>query len=110
MNMRMMRRLSVADCRILLVVAFAQLVVAAALRAFGLAAVRSDAARFRRLAPTGGCGSEELIVWAILATGRRLPHVSTCLVRALVAELMFSPSTHPVSVTIGVRRGPNGSL
>jgi hypothetical protein len=110
MSMRLTRRLTAADWRLLLVVALAQIFVAAALRGRGLSAVRSDAARLRRLAATAAWGSEEQIVWAILATGRRLHWVSTCLVRALVAGLILGSSTRPVSVTIGVRRGPNGSL
>jgi transglutaminase superfamily protein len=110
MNMRMTRRLTAADWRLLLVVALAQLFVAGALRGLGISAVRSATTRFRRLAAMAACGSEEQIVWAILATGRRLRWVSTCLVRALVADVVLGSSTRPVSVTIGVRWGPSGSL
>jgi hypothetical protein len=106
----MTRRLTAADWRLLVIVALAQLLVAAALRGFGLRAVRSAAARVRRLAAMAVCGPEERIVWAILATGQRLGAVSTCLIRALVTGLVLGSSTRPALVTIGVRRGPNGSL
>jgi hypothetical protein len=108
--MRMTRRLTAADWRLLLVVALAQVLVAAALRCFGLSPVRSETARLRRLAAMAIRAPEERIVWAILATGQRLGPMSTCLVRALVASLVLGSSTRAALVTIGVRRGANGSL
>ena len=40
--------------------------------------------------------SDERIVWAIEATGRRLGRLSTCLLRALVAELVLDTGTRAI--------------
>ena len=50
------------------------------------------------------------MIWAIEATGRRLAGVSTCLVRALVAELALAQPERPLRLTIGVRHGSVGEL
>jgi hypothetical protein len=47
-------------------------------------------------------------MWAITATGRRLGSFSTCLVRALVAELALSSPERVLQIRIGVRRNGNG--
>lgn len=104
------RRLSPADWRLLAAVAVAQVVTAVALRAVPLPALRGGASRFRRLGRFLARGSDERIVWAIEATGRRLGRLSTCLIRALVAELMVDSNDGPVSLTIGVRRTATGTL
>ena len=104
------RRLSPADWRLLAAVAVAQVVTAAALRAVPLSALRTAASRFRRLARFLARGSDQRIVWAIEATGRRLGRLSTCLIRALVAELVVDPNDGPVSLTIGVRRTAAGTF
>ena len=104
------RGLSAADWRLLAVVAVAQIVTAVALRAVPLAAVRGGASRFRRLAHFLAQGSDDRIVWAIEATGKRLGRLSTCLIRALVAALMVDTNDGPVSLTIGVRRTSAGTL
>ena len=49
-------------------------------------------------------GSDARIVWAIEATGRRLGRLSSCLIRALVAELLIDSKGGPTCLTIGVRR------
>jgi hypothetical protein len=107
---RRRRRLSPADWRLLAAVAVAQVVTAAALRAVQLAALRTGLSRFRRLARFLARGSDQRIVWAIEATGRRLGRLSTCLIRALVAELVVDSHDGPVSLTIGVRRTAAGTL
>ena len=84
--------------------------MAIALRAVPLPALRAGAGRFRRLMRFLARGSDQHIVWAIEATGRRLGPLSTCLVRALVAELVVDPNDGPVSLTIGVRRTAAGQL
>ena len=91
--------------------AFAQVVAAATLRVMPLSAWRTGAGRFRRLAQFFIQGSDERIVWAIEATGRRLGGLSTCLIRALVAELVLDANdAGPVSLTIGVRRTASGAF
>jgi Transglutaminase-like superfamily len=97
-------RLTPADWWLLFAVAVAQVVAAAALRAMPLPALRKRASRFRRLAQCLVRGSDERIIWAIEATGRRLGRVSTCLLRALVAELVLNPKGGTICLTIGVKR------
>jgi len=97
-------QLTPADWWLLVAVAGAQVVAAAALQAMPLPALRTRASRFRRLAQCVVRGSDERIIWAIEATGRRLGRVSTCLLRALVAELVLDPGGGTISLTIGVRR------
>ena len=55
-------------------------------------------------------GSDDRIVWAIEATGRRLGRLSTCLIQALVAELVLNSTDGALSLTIGVRRTKAGVL
>jgi hypothetical protein len=107
---RWSRGLTLADWRLLVIVAAAQVVTAAALRAVPLAALRAGSGRVRRLAQFLARGSDQHIVWAIEATGRRLGRLSTCLGRALVAELFVDPNDGPLSLTIGVRRTSAGQL
>jgi hypothetical protein len=107
---RARRRLTVADWRLLVAVAVAQVLVAAALRAMPVSALRAKAARVRCFVRRLAHGSEARVVWAIEATGRRLGRLSTCLIRALVAELVLDSNDGPVSLTIGVRRTAAGTL
>jgi hypothetical protein len=91
-------------------VTVAQVAATAALRAMPLQALRHHAARVGGLARFLMRGSDDRIVWAIEATGRRLGCLSTCLTRALVAELALDSDHNRVSFTIGVRRTPAGAL
>jgi Transglutaminase-like superfamily len=102
--------LTAADWRLLVVVAMAQVVAAVALRAMRLPAVRAGARRFRLPAQFLVRGSDDRIGWAIEATGRRLGRLSTCLIRALVGELVLDPLRGPVHLTIGVKRTAAGTL
>jgi hypothetical protein len=102
--------LTAADGRLLIAVALAQVVAAAALRAMGLPVLRAGARRYRQIARFLVSGSDERIAWAIEATGRRLGRLSSCLIRALVAELVLDVGDGPVSLTIGVRRTSAGTL
>jgi hypothetical protein len=104
------RGLTFAEWRLIAVVAIAQIAAAAALRAMPLSGVRARAGRFRRLGQYLVRGSDERIAWAINASGRRLGRSSTCLVRALVAELVLGANDGPVILTIGVKRTPTGTL
>jgi hypothetical protein len=104
------RRLTAADWRLLVAAAVAQVVAAASLRVMPIPRLRAGARGFRRLAQFFARGSDEQVAWAIEATGRRLGRLSTCLIRALVAELMLDSNDGPLSLTIGVRRTAAGTL
>ena len=104
------RGLTAADWRLLVAVAVAQVLAAAALRAMPMQALRSAAGRVRGLARLLVKGSDERKAWAIEATGRRLGRLSTCLIRAMVAELVFDSDGGPVSLTIGVKRSAAGTI
>jgi len=104
------RGLTAADWRLLVAVAVAQAVAAAALRAMPLRAFRAGASRFRRPTQLFLRGSDERIAWAIEATGRRLGRLSTCLIRALVAELALDSNGGSVCLTIGIKRTEAGTL
>ena len=107
---RRWRGLTPADCRLLAAVAVAQIGAAAALRLMPLLTLRTGINRVRRLGQFFVRGSDERIAWAIEAVGRRLGRLSTCLIRALVAELVLNESRGPVSITIGVKRTAAGTL
>jgi hypothetical protein len=97
-------RLTPADWWLLVAVAVAQVAAAAALHAMPLPALRTRAGRLRRPAQFLVHGSDERIVWAIEATARRLGRLSTCLLRALVAELLLDTGNDTICFTIGIRR------
>jgi hypothetical protein len=102
--------LSADDWRLLLLVALMQLVAAAALKAMPLSRLRTRAARLGRFARAAAPGCDDGVVWAIEATGRRLGRLSSCLVRAIVAEVLLGSAERPVCVHIGVKRTPAGAL
>jgi Transglutaminase-like superfamily len=97
-------RLTPADWWLLVAVTLAQITTAAALRAMPLPTLRSRASRLCRPAQFLVRGSDERIIWAIEATGRRLGRSSTCLLRALVAELLLDTGNGTICLTIGIRR------
>jgi len=97
-------RLTPADWWLLVAATLAQVAAAAALRAMPLPALRARAGRLRRPAQFLVRGSDERIIWAIEATGRRLGRSSTCLLRALVAELLLDTGNGTICLTIGIRR------
>jgi hypothetical protein len=103
------RALTVADWRLLIGVAALQVAVAAALRARPLPAVRHLTARLRPFLRWAVRAPDERAIWAIHATGRRLGRLSTCLTRAIVAELVVD-ETSGLTLTIGVRRTPARTL
>ena len=104
------RRFTAADWRLLAAASIAQIAAACALRTMTLPALRIACARLRPVAAWLMRGSADRVIWAIDATGRRLGGVSTCLVRALVAETCLSTPERPLRVLIGVRRGAIGEL
>jgi len=103
-------RRSLGDWTLLGGAALTQLAVAGALRIMPLPAVRARARRLRPIAQMLLRGSDERIIWAVEATGKRLARFSTCLVRALVIETRLSSREQPLSLAIGVKREASGSL
>ena len=101
----------VAYFRVLVTAALAQVILGAAIRIVPPAVLRSRIARLRSLAQLLiGNTSPRDVVRAIEATGRRLPAISTCLVRAFVAELLLGSPARPLRLTIGVKQMPDGRL
>jgi hypothetical protein len=98
------------DWRLLAGAAGAQLLAACALRMVALPTVRTGAIRLRRLSRVLLPGSDDRVLWAIEATGRRLTGISTCLVRAIIAEARLSDAGRPLRLTVGVKRSPTGAL
>jgi uncharacterized protein (DUF2252 family) len=103
------RKLTAADWKLLIGVAAAQVVAAAAVRAMPASVLGRKAARLRPIVQLAVRGPEDRVIWAIHATGRRLGRVSSCLVRALVADLVIQ-GTGSRTLTIGVRRTAAGAL
>ncbi len=98
-----MYALTLGDWRLLIAVAAAQVVAAGALRVMSLRAVRYGAARLRPFVQRIAHASDERVIWATQATGRRLGCLSTCLTRALAAELVIERGGG-LTFNIGVRR------
>ena len=96
--------------RLLIGAAFAQVLVACALRVGSLPRLRSAGRRMRRVIAAALPGNDDRVVWAIEATGRRLAPVSTCLVRALVGEMRLGASERSLQLVIGVIRTAHGAL
>ena len=96
--------------RLLTVVTAAQCTVAAALRVASIARVRASVRACRGAAAILVPRSNEQIAWAIEATGRRLGTAGSCLVRALVAEMLLDGSDGVVRVSLGVKHDADGSL
>jgi hypothetical protein len=109
----MMRRLSAlrpSDVRLLIAASFLELLTAFALRTTPLPTLRLRSARLRSLARIILNGTDERVVWAIEAVGRRLAGTSTCFVRALVADMALASPERPLRLNIGVRRTAEGDL
>lgn len=103
-------RLTAADWRLLAGACAVQTLTALALRAVSLTAVRAAMARLAPIIKVLLPGTDARVVWAVVATGRRMRGISTCLVRALVVEGCLSSPERPLRVTIGVKRVMSGSL
>ena len=103
-------RLTAADWRLLAAASLAQIAAACALRTMTLPEIRTACARLRPVASRMLQGSPARVIWAIEATGRRLGGMSTCLVRAIVVDMCLSTPARPLTMTIGVKRGPVGEL
>lgn len=104
------RRLTGDDWLLLAAAATAQMAAYCALSAVPLSVLRPGVARLRPLARAMLKGSDERVIWAIEATGRRLGGVSTCLVRAVVVEMRVASRERTVRLEIGVRRASGAAL
>lgn len=102
--------LGVSDWRLLAGATLLQMVTALALRIVSLPTLRAVTARLRPLAVFLLKGTDERVIWAVEATGRRLAGFSTCLVRAIVVDLRLGSAERPLRLTIGIRRTPPGVL
>jgi hypothetical protein len=95
--------LSGRDCRLLFCVSAAESIALAALDLGSLRGARRTLAWFRPLALAfAGRPGEARVVWALAARGRWLGGGSTCLGRALVAELLLDTIEQPLTVVVGV--------
>jgi hypothetical protein len=101
------RRLSADDIRLLACVCLVQLALGIALRVIRVPVLRRAVRRAGVCAPLAGRAPEHRVAWAIEAVGRRLPGISTCFVRALAAEMLFSGGG---AIRIGVKRTAAGAL
>jgi hypothetical protein len=101
-------RLTAADCRLLMLVCLMQLLALAAVAWLPIRVARRWLAKLRPLTQAlGGIGTEARVIWAIEATARWRVAGSSCLARALAAELLLPPGGHPLTIVIGVT-GPAG--
>ncbi|MGH9409292.1 MAG: lasso peptide biosynthesis B2 protein [Vicinamibacterales bacterium] len=105
-----MTRTILRHWRLLTVVTVAQCVIAAVLRVVSIAKVRAGAQACRPLACRLVPASDDRIAWALEATGRRLGGASSCLGRALLAQMLLSRGDAPVSVCLGVKHPAGGAL
>src|SRR5437870_2734681 len=80
---------------LLAAVTVVQLGAAAALRLVPLARLRFEATRCRRMARLFVADSNASVAWALEATGRRLGRFSSCLARAVAAEMLFDAADGP---------------
>ena len=102
-------RLTAGDCRLLLCVGLVQAFALAGVAYAPVPAVRKTLARFRRLAiALSGAAPEPHVIWAIDASAR-YAH-STCLARALAAELLLPLVDRPLTVIVGVTSAGVGQL
>jgi hypothetical protein len=79
-------------------------------RIASLPTVRAMGARLRPLMRVMLSASDERVIWAVEATGRRLGGISTCLVRAIVVESRLAAPGRPLRLTIGVKLDAAGDL
>jgi Transglutaminase-like superfamily len=101
--------LSWGDCRLLFCVSAAESIALTALDRGSIRGARRVLARLRPLALAfGGRPPEQRVIWALAARGRWFGGGSTCLGRALVAELLLETLECPLTVVIGVAAGAGG--
>ena len=97
------------DCRLLFCVSVAEPIALAALDRGSIRGARRLLARLRPFTLAfSGRPPEPRIIWALEARGRWFGSGSTCLGRALVAELLLETLESPLTVVIGVAAGADG--
>ena len=102
-------RVTAADLRLLLAVSLVQLLALAAVAWVPIPTARRALMKVRRSAVAlRGVSSEARVIWAIEATRRWRVFGSSCLARALAAELLLVGE--PLTVVIGVTSPVNGRL
>lgn len=87
-----------------------QFTIAGALCVVQLSCIRRAGRALRRLIKATLPGSDDQVIWAFEATGRRLNRVSTCLVRALASEMRLSSDVRRLHLVIGVARTTDGMV
>jgi hypothetical protein len=101
--------LSSRDCRLLVCVAAAEPIALVALDRGSIGGARRALAWLRPMALAfSGPQAEGRVLWALAARARWLGRGSTCLGRALVAELLLETVERPLTVIIGVAAGAGG--
>jgi hypothetical protein len=101
--MRDSLRVRPSDWSLLFGATVAQVLTACALRTMPLPTLRTMAARLRPLVCAMLRASDERVIWAVEASGRRLGGVSTCLVRAIVVQTRLAAPGRRLRLTIGVK-------
>lgn len=104
------RRLAWHDWRPLAAAAAAQIVLGAGVRVAPVRSLVRSISPLRAPARRFASTDDDRMAWAIEAAGRRLPRISTCLVRALAADLFLSAPDRMGRVRIGIRRSADGTL
>jgi hypothetical protein len=104
------QRFAAGDVPVLVASFVSQIALAAALRVVPVRLLSQVVARSRSHVHRLITAPDDRLVWAIEGVGRRLPWVSTCLVRALAADLLLDGAAEMRRVRVGVKRGSNGAL
>jgi hypothetical protein len=104
------RRLPPGSARLLAAALVAEVTVGIALRLIPVPLLWRAVRRLRPIARRAASAPEQRVAWAIEAVGRRLPRLSTCLVRALTADLFLTVPGSVTHVRVGVRRSTRGAL
>lgn len=104
-------RLTAADCRLLVCAHLVQTLALAAVVCAPILTARRALARIRRGAiALCGPSAEPRLIWAIEASARWRVGPSTCLARALAAELLLPAVDRPLTLVIGVTSPVEGHL
>lgn len=104
-------RLTADDCRLLVSVSAAQAIGLVAVSCASIRGARRALARLRPIAVAlSGRPTEPRVVWALETSGRWLGGRSTCLGRALAAELLLDSIDQPVKMVIGVAAPIDGRM
>ncbi|MCI0440308.1 MAG: lasso peptide biosynthesis B2 protein [Chloroflexi bacterium] len=112
-RLRKFLRLPRADKLRLINSAILLLLIRLGLKLMPLRALRRLLSRVGRVREQGSAPTEEAVfrtVWAVNAAGRRVPWASTCLTRALAAQVMLGRIGESSDLHIGVTKDEGGAL